>query len=157
MPRPKLAVPLRIVLEAYQSSGSVRGAARELGVSRWAIVCRLREAGHDIRDRDEAMSAVRLLAPEPTRFRVTESVEWFGTEDGEGSTQVITRKFSPYVPCVWPRCTKERTESALCIDHAAFVVFHCGTSCAWPDCIQDVLSSDPLCYYHRGRAEGRVA
>lgn len=155
MARPRLAVPFEEVLEAYQQTGSVRGAAELLTISRWAVERRLEEYGIPVLDRDSALAQVRLLrASAAGPRRVEQRTKQLGS-GVIGCTVVTICRSVAYSPCVWPDCEAEAELGAVCAEHGAIVGGDVGCSCAWPRCSQDVLST-ACCYEHDKIARGLI-
>lgn len=154
MARPRLAVPFDDIIDAYQRTGSVRGASELLTISRWAVERRLEEAGIPILDRDAALAQVRLLrANDRAPRRVEERTTRLGS-GVIGCTVVTVRRHVAYSPCSWPGCEVEsEVGRSLCGAHSAIADAAPGCGCAWPGCHQEVVAT-ACCSYHDKVAHG---
>lgn len=142
--RAPLIIPPKKILDAYDAAGSLRGAAKSLGVSRWLVEQRLRQRGVSIRPRIEASDLVRYLRASNDCVRIRE--EAWPLADG---ALLVHRHSEPYDPCCWPGCGGERsTGSALCEDHRDYLTAHGCGRCMWPRCGVNVISDRALCYRH---------
>lgn len=155
MARPRLAVPFDVILDAYERTGSVRGAAERLTISRWVVERRLVEAGVPVLERDDALAQVRLLrAAGRGTVRTDETVRHLGA-GRYGHTIVRRCRSVPFVACVWEGCEQEARVGAVCDSHASVMDGPPGCHCAWCDCKQDVIST-ALCGYHDKLARGLI-
>lgn len=148
-------MPFDVILDAYERTGSIRGASSFLTISRWAVERRLEEAGVSILDRDEALAQVRRLRAHAAGPRRMEAQTRTLGEGVIGCTVVTITRSVPYSPCVWPECEAESQVGAACADHQQQADAAPGYRCAWPGCVQDVLST-ACCDYHDKMLRGLI-
>lgn len=155
MARPRLLLTPDAAKLAFQTFGSIRGAARHLHVARSVVARSLVEARVPLPGRQEAYDAVRFLEGASTLSKVVvrRTRKWGrGEPDDFGVTVIRTVDVVPLVVCVWPKCEDEAKAQGLCRTHLRFVMptrhRRAGGVCVWPECSQDARPDGRLCYGH---------